>query len=151
MILEGKNIIIRAIEEKDLEALHLIAQEPSVKKYFDEDAIKEMNVIALKADGKVLGAIALNEHPDLHEKQIVYFLSDAFKGCGYTKEAVTLLSDEALKCKDIPYVVIVADDGNASAQRVAEKCGFGLYEKRVSVAEKLTGLTTDVYLYFRKY
>ena len=98
-----------------------------------------------------LGAIALNEHPDLHEKQIVYFLSEAYKGCGYTKEAVKALSDEALKCKDIPYVIIVADDGNASQQRVAEKTGFGLYEKRVSVAERLSGVTGDVYLYFRKY
>ena len=151
MNLEGKNIVIRDIAQADLEALKAIAQEPSVKKYFAEDDLADMQVIALKDKGTVLGAIALNEHPDLHEKQIVYFLSDAFKGCGYTKEAVTLLSDEALKCKDIPYVIIVADDGNASAQRVAEKCGFGLYEKRVSVAEKLTGLTTDVYLYFRKY
>ena len=99
----------------------------------------------------VLGAIKLTEHPELHEKQIVYFLSDAFKGCGYTKEAVKALSDEALKCKDIPYVIIVADEGNASQQRVAEKTGFGLYEKRVSVAEHLTGVTTEVYLYFRKY
>ena len=110
-----------------------------------------MQVIVLKEQGTVLGAIALNEHPDLHEKQIVYFLSEAYKGCGYTKEAVKALSDEALKCKDIPYVIIVADDGNASQQRVAEKTGFGLYEKRVSVAERLSGVTGDVYLYFRKY
>lgn len=151
MNLEGKNIIIRDMSEEDLAALKVIAQEPSVQKYFTESDLADMQAIVLKDKGTVLGAIALNEHPDLHEKQIVYFLSDAFKGCGYTKEAVTLLSDEALKCKEIPYLIIVADDGNASAQRVAEKCGFALYEKRVSVAEKLAGLTSDVYLYFRKY
>lgn len=151
MNLEGKNIVIREAEAQDLEALKVIAQEPSVSRYFSEEDLVGMQVIALKDKGTVLGAIALREHPDLHEQQVVYFLSDAFKGCGYTKEAVTLLSDEALKCRDIPYVIIVADEGNASAQRVAEKTGFGLYEKRVSVAGRLTGLTGDVYLYFRKY
>lgn len=151
MNLEAKSIIIRDQIEGDLDALKVIAQEPSVKKYFTEDDLADMQVIVLKDKGTVLGAIKLTEHPDLHEKQIVYFLSEAFKGCGYTKEAVKCLSDEALKCKDIPYVIIVADEGNASAQRVAEKTGFGLYEKRVSVAERLTGVTGDVYLYFRKY
>ena len=151
MNLEAKNIIIRDQVEGDLDALKVIAQEPSVKKYFTEDDLADMKTIVLKDKGTVLGAIALNEHPELHEKQIVYFLSDAFKGCGYTKEAVKALSDEALKDKDTFYVIIVADDGNASAQRVAEKTGFSLYEKRVSVAERLSGTTGDVYLYFRKY
>ena len=151
MNLEAKSIIIRDQIEGDLEALKVIAEEPAVKKYFAEADLADMQVIVLKEQGTVLGAIALNEHPDLHEKQIVYFLSEAYKGCGYTKEAVKALSDEALKCKDIPYVIIVADDGNASQQRVAEKTGFGLYEKRVSVAERLSGVTGDVYLYFRKY
>lgn len=151
MNLEGKNIVIREAEAQDLEALRVIAQEPSVRRYFGEEDLAGMQVIALKDKGTVLGGIALREQPDLHEQQIVYFLSDAFKGCGYTKEAVSLLSDEALKRKDIPYLIIVADDGNASAQRVAEKCGFGLYERRVSVAGRLTGLTGDAYLYFRKY
>ena len=151
MNLEAKSIIIRDQIEGDLEALKVIAEEPAVKKYFTEADLADMQVIGLKEQGTVLGAIALNEHPDLHEKQIVYFLSEAYKGCGYTKEAVKALSDEALKCKDIPYVIIVADDGNASQQRVAEKTGFGLYEKRVSVAERLSGVTGDVYLYFRKY
>ena len=151
MNLEAKNIIIRDQVDGDLDALKTIVQEPSVKKYFTEDDLADMKTIVLKDKGTVLGAIALNEHPELHEKQIVYFLSDAFKGCGYTKEAVKALSDEVLKDKDTFYVIIVADEGNASAQRVAEKTGFSLYEKRVSVAERLTGVTGDVYLYFRKY
>ena len=109
MNLEGKNIVIREAEAQDAEALKAIAQEPSVSKYFGEEDLAGMQVIALKDKGTVLGAIALREHPDLHEQQVVYFLSDAYKGCGYTKEAVTLLSDEALKCREIPYVIIVAD------------------------------------------
>ena len=78
-------------------------------------------------------------------------LLDACRGRGYTKEAVTLASDAFLRCEGLPYLILTAADGDGPAFRVAEKCGFLLYERRVRVGRRLTGMPGEAYAYFRKY
>ena len=48
-------------------------------------------------------------------------------------------------------VNLTAADGDGPAFRVAEKCGFLLYERRVRVGRRLTGMPGEAYAYFRKY
>ena len=98
-----------------------------------------------------IGAIGVQLHPDLNEKALIYCTSDACKGMGFTKEAVTLFTDWALRNADTPYLVLAVDENNASAARLAEKCGFTLSERRITVSHRLLGMTGDTYLYFRKY
>lgn len=47
--------------------------------------------------------------------------------------------------------MLAVDENNASAARLAEKCGFTLSERRITVSHRLLGMTGDTYLYFRKY
>ena len=107
--------------------------------------------IARKDNDELIGAIGVQLHPDLNEKALIYCTSDACKGMGFTKEAVTLFTDWALRNADTPYLVLAVDENNASAARLAEKCGFTLSERRVTVSHRLLGMTGDTYLYFRKY
>ena len=99
----------------------------------------------------IVGLVGVGEHPDLFETELVYGLLDACRGRGYTKEAVTLASDAFLRCEGLPYLILTAADGDGPAFRVAEKCGFLLYERRVRVGRRLTGMPGEAYAYFRKY
>ena len=56
-----------------------------------------------------------------------------------------------LRCEGLPYLILTAADGDGPAFRVAEKCGFLLYERRVRVGRRLTGMPGEAYAYFRKY
>lgn len=161
MKLEGKSIVVRDLTPQDEPALvRVVAEMQATDARADlaevlADAADgrraQCYAIALKATDEVLGVVSVDEHPDLNETELRYYLCGAFKGCGYTKEAVTLLSDHCLAQDNLPYLVFVAGEGDASAGRVAEKCGFTLYEKRVTVGHRLTGIAGDVYYYYRKY
>ena len=107
--------------------------------------------IALRGTDEIVGLVGVGEHPDLFETELVYGLLDACRGRGYTKEAVTLASDAFLRCEGLPYLILTAADGDGPAFRVAEKCGFLLYERRVRVGRRLTGMPGEAYAYFRKY
>ena len=99
MNLEAKNIIIRDQIEGDLDALKVIAQEPSVKKYFTEEDLADMKAIVLKDKGTVLGAIALNEHPELHEKILAL-------GTRYAVEDVNKAFEDAYAGKNIKTMLV---------------------------------------------
>lgn len=170
MRIEGKHIVIRSLERKDAPNLLCVAHEPSSAKllpdwsedrktaedYFDLIDSQQLRsgvyyAIVLPAKDELMGMVGLRENAELNEIELVYFLSDAYKGCGYTKEAVALLSDWCIKHHDLPYLVYVADESNASAGRLVEKCGFALYEQRVTVSHRMPGMHGDHYYYFRKY
>jgi ribosomal-protein-alanine N-acetyltransferase len=171
MILEGKSVLLRPLERRDEENLLRIAREPAIAKYMpdwsegkerpedydallaaeDDEGAARIFAVTLPGKDELIGMVRVGENPDLNEAELTYFMSEAYKGCGYTKEAVSLLSDWCLRRPDLPYLILLADESNASACRLAEKCGFALYEKRVTVGHRLPGMLGDVYYYYRKY
>lgn len=167
MKLEGNGVVIRDLTAEDAAALCRIAHEAPIEKIVPqlsdglnapEDYLPliekqdgSLYAIARKDNDELIGAIGVQLHPDLNEKALIYCTSDACKGMGFTKEAVTLFTDWALRNADTPYLVLAVDENNASAARLAEKCGFTLSERRVTVSHRLLGMTGDTYLYFRKY
>ncbi len=176
MILEGKSILLRSLERRDEERFLRIAREPAIARLLPDgsdstalpgafDALlgeraeahagnpRAACTFAVTLPGKdeLIGMVRVSEQTELNVMQMTYFVSEAHKGCGYTKEAVNLLSDWLLKQSDLPYLVLLADQSDASACRLAEKCGFSLYEKRMTVGHCLPGMRGDVYYYYRKY
>jgi len=165
MILEGKTIDLRPLEVKDAEALLAFCKEPGIVRYnpfwADRDTVedyakligetKDAYAIVLKWQDKPIGVVGYEPNVDLNETALYFFLSDAYKGMGYTKEAVALLSDWCLKETDNKYLILVVPASHASEGRMAEKCGFMLYEKRTTIGHNLAGLSEDTYYYYRKF
>ena len=165
MILEGKTIDLRPLEIRDAEALLSFCKEPGIARYnpfwaegeTKEDyaqlieSTRDAYAIVRKGEDTPIGVVGFEINVDLNETALYFFLSDACKGMGYTKEAVTLLSDWCLKETDNKYLILVVPASHASEGRMAEKCGFMLYEKRVTIGHTLAGLTEDTYYYYRKF
>ena len=165
MTLEGKNITLRPLNAQDAETLLSICHEPGIARYnsywaegqtaadYEKLIAETPNAYAIELTSKnlLMGVVGYAEHPDLNETAIYFFLADAYKGCGYTKEAVTMLSDWCLSEGGFKVLVAIAPESHQSEGRLAEKCGFTLYEKRVTIGYRLSGLNEDVYYYYRKF
>lgn len=109
MKLEGNGVVIRDLTAEDAAALCRIAHEAPIEKFVPqlsdglnapEDYLPliekqdgSLYAIARKDNDELIGAIGVQLHPDLNEKALIYCTSDACKGMGFTKEAVTLFTD----------------------------------------------------------
>ena len=167
--IEGESIVLRDLMPSDAAGYAALCADPALRRVLTEwedplegeslpaleDLIAQAQAasdwraprrlaIALRGTDEIVGL-------DLFETELVYGLLDACRGRGYTKEAVTLASDAFLRCEGLPYLILTAADGDGPAFRVAEKCGFLLYERRVRVGRRLTGMPGEAYAYFRKY
>lgn len=174
--IEGESIVLRDLMPSDAAGYAALYADPALRRVLTEwedplegeslpaleDLIAQAQAasdwraprrlaIALRGTDEIVGLVGVGEHPDLFETELVYGLLDACRGRGYTKEAVTLASDAFLRCEGLPYLILTAADGDGPAFRVAEKCGFLLYERRVRVGRRLTGMPGEAYAYFRKY
>ena len=172
----GETVIVRDLMEKDEARFAALRADPALRRALTEweaplpgeelPALSELIAqaraardfrdarrlaIALRETDELIGLIGLGEHPDLFEVELVYGLLDAYRGRGCTKEAVKLVSDACLRDDSLPYLILTAADGDGPAFRVADKCGFQLYERRVRVGRRPAGLPGESYAYFRKY
>ncbi|MGI5884807.1 MAG: GNAT family N-acetyltransferase [Candidatus Spyradocola sp.] len=174
--LEGESIVVRDLAPQDAAGFAALCADPALQRVLTEweepvpgDALPTLEDLIAQAQAaadwraprrlaiarwdtdEIIGLLGVGEHPDLFEIELVYGLLDACRGRGFTKEAVTLLSDACLRCEGVPYLILTAPDGDGPAFRVAEKCGFHLYERRARVGRRLTNMPGEAYAYFRKY
>lgn len=177
MRLEAKNILVRDFERKDAENLFRIIREKNILRFMPDwaahgdspqsyygfidwhqtqkdskDIYKNKRyAIALPDTDEMIGMVGMGLEETLNEVEIAYFMSERYQGREYTKEAVNALVDWCFFVSDIKYLILSIDCANIPSCRLAEKCGFELFEKRTPIGHKQPNMESDSYFYYRKY
>lgn len=154
MIIKYEDIILRAIEEEDLELLKDMMNDPEIenmtggysypvstfqqKKWFEAQAYK--NELRLIIDTKEHGSIGIVMITDIDWKNsIAQFHSKIsntknLRGQGYGTKATQALIKYAFEQLNIHCIYSHIIEYNIASQRVKEKCGFkkdGVLRKRI--------------------
>lgn len=82
-----------------------------------------MWMIELK-DGTHIGELCFKGITEKGRTEIGYGIADEYRCCGYATEAVSALTDWALKQPGVISVVAETEESNIASQRVLEKAGF---------------------------
>lgn len=177
MRIETNRIVIRDFERKDAENLYRIVIENNIlrfmrdwseigdspKAYFeyidwhqtqvDSTDIYENKryVIALSDTDEMIGMVGMGLEDTLNEVEIAYFMSEEYQRKGYTEEAINALVKWCFKVSKIKYIILTIDCANVASYKLAEKCGFELFEKRTPISHKQPNMESDSYFYYRKY
>ena len=177
MKIEGKNIVVRDFEPKDAENLYRIVREKEIVRFMAdwsendkplEDYYGFINwlqtqkestdvytnkryAIALPQTDEMIGSVGMGREETLGEVEVAYFMEEKHQRKGYTQEAVTALVDWCFAVSDIAYLILTIDCANIPSCRLAEKCGFSLFEKRTPIDHKQPNMESDSYFYYRRY
>lgn len=177
MRIETQRLVIRDFKRKDADNLFEIVRQPNVLRfmrdwseignspesyygYIDWQQTQKGSTdiyqnkryaVALKDTDKMIGMAGMGLEDSLNEVEVAYFISDEYYKQGYGAEAVSALVDWCYKNSDVPYLILTIDKENMPSQKLAEKCGFVLYEKRIPVGHKQANMESDMYYYYRKY
>lgn len=177
MRIEMNSIVIRDFERKDAENLYSIVRENNIlrfmpdwseigdlpQEYFeyidwhqrqvDSTDVYENKryVIALAETDEMIGMVGMGLEDTLNEVEIAYFMSEEYQRKGYTVEAVNALVKWCFKVSNIEYIILTIDCANMASCKLAEKCGFELFEKRIPISHKQPNIESDGYFYYRKY
>lgn len=147
IILITKNFIIRELENKDLDALCSLRNEPEIRQYLtdteeDLDIEKERlrayikNVYSYygfglwgvfwKENGHLIGQCGI-EYKILNGKAIYelgYMLSKAWQGKGYAHEFTSAVLDYCFRELDIEKITAIIDKDNERSIRLAQRLGM---------------------------
>ncbi len=107
--------------------------------------------VVLAQTDKLIGMVGMGVEETLNEVEVAYFMSEPYRRKGYTHKAVNALVDWCFSVSDIPYLILTIDCANEPSCKLAEKCGFELFEKRTPVGHKQPNMESDSYYYYRKY
>ena len=177
MYIKTKNIIIRDFERKDAETLFAIVREPAIYRFMpdwvdgfstphdyyvyidrfqmNKDSIdifqNKRYAIVLPDNDDMIGMVGIGLEKTLNEVEVAYFMSEKYRRRGYTSEAVNALVEWCFEVSDVPYLILTVDCANVPSNKLAEKCGFELFEKRTPMGHKQPNMESDSYFYFRKY
>lgn len=177
MRIETNHLIIRNFERKDTENLYRIVREKNILRFMPDWAENSNSpqgyfgyidwlqvqrnstdiyenkryVIALPDTDEMIGMVGMGLEDTLNEVEVAYFMSEKFQRMGYTKEAVNALVNWCFSVSDIKYLILTIDCANIPSCRLAEKCGFELFEKRTPMGHKQPNMESDSYFYYRKY
>ncbi|MFA9379388.1 MAG: GNAT family N-acetyltransferase [Lachnotalea sp.] len=177
MRIELNDIIIRDFERKDAEILHRIVREKEIRRFMKdwfENAPKPENfygfidwlqtqkestdiyenkryAIILKETDQLIGMVGMGLEDTLNEVEVAYFMTKRYQRKGYTKRAVNAFVDWCFQVSDIPYLILTINCANIPSCRLAEKCGFELFEKRTPVGHIQPNMKSDSYYYYRIY
>lgn len=177
MRIELNDIVIRDFERKDAEILHRIVREKEILRFmkdWSENAPRPENfygfidwlqtqkestdiyenkryAIVLKETDQLIGMIGMGLEDTLNEVEVAYFMTEQYQRKGYTKRAVNAFVDWCFQVSDIPYLILTIDCANIPSCRLAEKCGFRLFEKRTPVGHIQPNMISDSYYYYRIY
>lgn len=177
MHIESERLIIRDFKHEDLEDLKRIVWQKNVVKfmkdwsenslvpgrmsgYIDWLALQKDSkdvyenkryAVVLKENNKLIGMTGMGLEEMTNEVEMAYFIDEEYRGNGYAAEALKSLFKWCTEVSDIPYMILTIDCANKASQRVAEKCGFELFEKRTPISHKQPNMVSDSYFYYRKY
>ena len=164
---EADRLLIRSIQEIDIESLAILWTDPKVTYYMGgprnyEEVIKSLkediqakrdfdlwSVIEKETD-QVIGHCGIidKEVDSKKEYEIVYVIAKSAWGKGYATEAATGIKDYASKQLGLGRIIALIDPDNTRSERVAVKIGL-IYEKDTI---RPNGKTIKVYaLDFRDY
>ncbi len=177
MKLRTKNIVVRDFERKDIDNLYHIVREEYIYKFMPDwkensdnkdnlfeyvdwlqtqkDSkdviINKRYAISLPDTDEMVGMVGMGLENNLNEVEMAYFISEKYRGYGYTKEAVNALAEWCFSVSDIKYLILTIDCANIASCKLAEKCGFKLFEKRTPIGHKQSNMKSDSYYYYRKW
>lgn len=177
MRIETKHVIIRDFERKDAENLYKIVRERDILRFMpdwaessntpqdyyrfsdwlqtqkDSTDVYESKryAIALPHSNEMIGMVGMGLEDTVNEVEVAYFMSEKYQRNGYTVEAVNALVVWCFNVSDIKYLILTIDCANIPSCRLAEKCGFELFEKRTPIGHKQPNMESDSYFYYRKY
>ena len=177
MHIELNDIVIRDFERKDAKLLHSIVREKEIVRFmkdWSENAQKPEDLyefidwlqtnkessdirenkryaIVLKESDILIGMVGIGFEDTVNEVEVAYFMSERYQRKGYTKQAVTSVVDWCFQVSDIPYLILTIDCANMPSCKLAEKCGFELFEKRTPIGHIQPNMESDSYYYYRIY
>lgn len=168
------HVLIRYFDRDDCENLFRIVREEDIRRFmadwsegrtspqdycdwidtFRTDSadfnLRRAYAVALPGTNEMIGMAAIGVKDALREVEIAYFMSEAHRHRGYTREAVNALVDWSFRASDLKYVILTANCANIPSNRFAVKCGFELLEKRTPM-EHGQPIEGKSYFYYRKY
>lgn len=172
-----KHIIVRDFERKDAPLLHKIVREKEIRRFmkdWSENAAEpqdfyefidwlqtkkeSVNVwenkryaIALKESDELVGMVGMGLKDTINEVEVAYFMCEKQQRNGYAAQAVNALTDWCFSVSDLPYLILTIDCANTPSCKLAERCGFELFEKRTPLGHIEPNMESDSYFYYRKY
>lgn len=154
-VLETGRLLLRGLEDGDVDALYEVNADPQVARYLPRPAMRAREEavamlercrryvaegtgltwgVALKPEGRVIGTVVLF---DFNEQcayaQTGYVLGRAHWGRGLMHEAMTRLVEHAFGAMDLRRLEADVDPRNLASLRVVERLGFvreGLLRER---------------------
>lgn len=170
-------IVIRDFQRKDAVRLHRIVRESEIRRfmkdwaenapapedfyeYIDWMQTKEDSAdarenkryaIALRQTDELIGMVGMGLEDTINEVEIAYFMCKQYRRRGYTKQAIKAITDGCFSAFDLPYLVLTIDCANTPSCKLAEKCGFELFERRTPIGHVQPNMESDSYFYYRLY
>ncbi|RMA64923.1 GNAT family N-acetyltransferase [Ulvibacter antarcticus] len=149
LTLTGDNIILRALEESDLEFLYNLENDENiweisntttpyskfVLKQYLENSLRDIYevrqlrlVICLASEERALGFIDLFDFEPKHKRVGlgIIILSEADRGNGYASETLELISNYAFKHLDVHQIYANISEENIASIELFKKAGFEL-------------------------
>ena len=177
MHLELDGITIRNFERKDAPALHRIVREKEIARFMkdwsenapepedfyeyidwmraksDTRDIRENKryAIVLQGTDELIGMVGMGLEDTLGEVEAAYFMCERWQRHGYVLQALEAIVNWCFEFSELPYLILTIDCANTPSCRLAEKCGFELFEKRTPIGHVQPNMESDSYFYFRRY
>ena len=89
-------------------------------------------IFVLKSNKTIIGSAGFKGAPDsCGSVEIGYGINEAYQSRGYTSEAVASICTWARSQDEVNIIFAETDKNHTASQRVLEKCGFNICEKRI--------------------
>ena len=177
MRIDLNDIVIRDFERKDAEPLYRIVREREIHRFMKDwaenapeaealygfidwlqtqkDSVdvfeNKRYAIALEETDQLIGMVGMGLEDTVNEVEVAYFMSGQFQRKGYTKRAVEALVKWCFEISDLSNLILSIVYANIPSCRMAEKCGFELFEKRTPIGHIQPNMESDSYYYYRIY
>ena len=109
------------------------------------------NAIALRETDELIGMIGMGLEETVNEVEAAYFMCKCYQRHGYTEQALKALAAWCFSVSDLPYLILTIDCANTPSCKLAEKCGFELFERRTPIGHIQPNMESDSYYYYRLY
>ncbi len=151
MILRTKRLDLIPFQKTDETEFLKLNIDPFVRKYLWDDEIIDIDLVrellktnddlfkncsyglwkAVLKEGQTVGYSGLWHFFEEKQPQLIYILKKNFTGFGYAREFSQAIIDYALSDLGFNFLAAATDEENIDSQRLAERLGMKLHEKRI--------------------